>query len=99
MGHVIPYFFIIKEAGWLALNDEHPGLQPSAVKKINNPTAIRFLQKINRYLARKLRAPEDNTSASISRMRKNKAYNYLILQDINLALIHRNALTGLPVSP
>ncbi|EIW9477647.1 hypothetical protein FYL58_09755 [Klebsiella aerogenes] len=96
---MIPYFFIIKEAGWLALNDEHPGLQPSAVKKINNPTAIRFLQKINRYLARKLRAPEDDTSASISRMRKNKAYNYLILQDINLALIHRNALTGLPVSP
>ncbi|KZQ94847.1 hypothetical protein A3N63_05855 [Klebsiella aerogenes] len=96
---MIPYFFIIKEAGWLALNDEHPGLQPSAVKKINNPTAIRFLQKINRYLARKLRAPENNTSASISRMRKNKAYNYLILQDINLALIHRNALTGLPVSP
>ncbi|WP_163531064.1 hypothetical protein, partial [Klebsiella oxytoca] len=66
MGHVIPYFFIIKEAGWLALNDEHLGLQPSAVKKINNPTAIRFLQKINRCLAKKLRAPEDSTSASIS---------------------------------
>ncbi|RNT23669.1 hypothetical protein B9037_025160 [Klebsiella aerogenes] len=79
---------MIKEAGWLALNDEHPGLQPSAVKKINNPTAIRFLQKINRYLARKLRAPEDNTSASISRMRKNKAYNYLILQRINYAYAH-----------
>ncbi|KLE67998.1 hypothetical protein YA16_08545 [Klebsiella aerogenes] len=99
MGHVIPYYFIIKEAGWLALNDEHLGLQPSAVKKINNPTAIRFLQKINRCLAKKLRAPEDSTSASISRMRKNKAYNYLILQRINRASAHENRLMNSIVSP